>query len=70
MENDPNDPEYRKLVWNELRFQFDPDLLPRLKRSDGNPNPKFEEQKKMVVDAEIERRRISPTTTGCGWESP
>jgi hypothetical protein len=34
-------------------------MLPHRKRSDDSANPNFEAQKRAVVDAEIERRRIS-----------
>jgi hypothetical protein len=57
--NDPNDPDYRKLVWQDLQMTVDPDLLPHPPRdADQQAWEKFTAQKEAAISAAIERRRI------------
>jgi hypothetical protein len=50
--NDPNDPDYRELIWQEFQA-WHPHLMPSTKYLDDHP-----EWWDVVIDAEIERRRI------------
>ena len=49
--NDPNDEDYRQLVWQEIQWHH-PEAIPHKDFHD------FDGWKRRAVDAEIERRRI------------
>jgi hypothetical protein len=58
-ENDPNDPDYRKLIWQELQMWTPPELLPHPPRdADQQAWDRFVARKEEGISAEIERRRI------------
>jgi hypothetical protein len=57
MINEPLDQDYRELVWQQLLGECgsaDPSLL-----LPNRTSPSFIERKNVLIDAEIERRRIS-----------